>query len=246
MSIAIGSSTAVPSDSPRVRATPWNSGVSQANAWSAAGSELIGKNVPENRNIGVMPNRKIVVNRFGVFWVAENAAIGPANARPVSTAAGIAKTMSGDSAAPKSTMTSVKIAQIIVSRAVIHARLPSAMSRGVMGVAYIPWKTRLHSRPPMIGNIDSNDADCIAVAGRSPGARNTMYGPPPIAFGFETYEPSPMPIAARNKTGDRNDEKIEARNVRRQERKRCSKTRPMAGPDVERASDVIGAATRSV
>src|SRR3954454_8025000 len=215
MSIATGSSVAVPSDSPRVKATPWNSGVSQAKAWSAAGSELIGKNVPENRNIGVMPNRKIVVNRFGVFCVAENAAIGPANASPVRTAAGIANTMSGDSAAPKRTMTSVKIEQIIVSRAVIQARLPRAMSRGVIGVAYIPWNTRLHSRPPMIWNIDSNDADCIAVAARSPGARNTMYGTAPIAFGVETYEPSPMPIAARNITGDRNEEKTEARNVRR-------------------------------
>ena len=42
-----------------------------------------------------------------------------------------------------------------------------------------------------------------------------MYGTPPMAAGSDTYAPSPRPIAARNMTGDRNDEKIEARNVRR-------------------------------
>jgi hypothetical protein len=43
---------------------------------------------------------------------------------------------------------------------------------------------------------------------------------------LETYEPSPRPIAVRNRTGDRNDEKIDDRKVRRYCRKRCSKTRP--------------------
>ena len=90
---ATGSSAIVPSDSARVSATPWNSGVSQANAWSAAGSELIGKNVPENRKSGVIPNRKIVENLSGVFCVAEKAAIGAAKAIPVRTAAGIASTI---------------------------------------------------------------------------------------------------------------------------------------------------------
>ena len=65
-------------------------------ACSAIGSELIGKNVPENRKSGVIPNRKIVANRFGLFWVAANAAIGPANAIPVRTAAGMHSTTSGD------------------------------------------------------------------------------------------------------------------------------------------------------
>ena len=83
----------MPSDRPRVSATPWNSGVSQATTWRAGGSELTGKNVPENRNSGVIPNRKIVANWFGVFWVAENAAIGAANAIPVRTAAGTASTI---------------------------------------------------------------------------------------------------------------------------------------------------------
>ena len=51
----------------------------------------------------------------------------------------MASTISGDSAAPNATMTSVKIVQISVSRAAIQAMLPRAMSRGVIGVAYIAW-----------------------------------------------------------------------------------------------------------
>src|SRR5258705_7498827 len=137
MTAATGSSAIVPRDKPRVRATPWNNGVSQASAWSAAGSDVIGKNVPENRNSGVIPKRKIAANLLGVFCVAENAAIGVAKAIPVRTAAGMASTMSGDSAAPKATITIVKIVQIMVSRATIQAILPRAMSRGVIGVAYI-------------------------------------------------------------------------------------------------------------
>ena len=75
--------------------------MSQASGWSTTGSELIGKNVPENRNSGVIPKRKIAANLLGVFWVAENAAIGAANAMPVRTAAGIASTMSGDCGRPE-------------------------------------------------------------------------------------------------------------------------------------------------
>ena len=79
--------------------------MSQASGWRIGGSASTGKNVPENRNSGVIPNRKIAANRSGVRWVAENAAIGAANASPVRTATGIASTTSGDSAAPNRTMT---------------------------------------------------------------------------------------------------------------------------------------------
>ena len=147
--------------------------MSQASAWSATGSVAIGKNVPENRKSGVMMKRKIVENRSGVFCVAANAAIGPAKAIPVRTAAGMANTISGDSAAPNTTMTIVKIVQTRVSRATIQTRLPRAMSRGEIGVAYIEWKIRFHWSPAMIGNIPSNEADCIADAASSPGARKT-------------------------------------------------------------------------
>ena len=104
--------------------------------------------------------------------MAANAAIGPANAIPVRTAAGMASTICHEAAAPNSTMTNVKTVEIIVRRAAIQRRLPSAMSRGEIGVACIAWKTRLHTSPFMIGNVASNAADCIAVAASSPGARN--------------------------------------------------------------------------
>ena len=87
----------------------------------------------------MIPNRKMVANRFGVYCVAENAAIGPANAIPVRTAAGIANTICHDAAAPNRTMTKVKTEQMSVSRVTIQKRLPIAMSRGVIGVAYIAW-----------------------------------------------------------------------------------------------------------
>ena len=53
----------------------------------------------------------------------------------------------------------------------------------------------------MIGNVASNDADCIAVAASRPGARNGGTTRPPSAaveVPSSTYDPSPMPIAARN------------------------------------------------
>ena len=75
-------------------------------------------------------------------------------------------------AAPKSTMTSVKTVVMSVSRAAIQSRLPSAMSRGRIGVAYIAWKTLFQISPPMIGKVASNEAACIAVAASRPGARN--------------------------------------------------------------------------
>ena len=68
---------------------------------------------------------------------------------------------------------SVKIAVTRVNRAMIQARFPSAMSRGEIGVAAIAWKTLFQISPPMIGNVASNEAVCMAVAASSPGARKT-------------------------------------------------------------------------
>ena len=44
----------------------------------------------------MIPNRKITLNLAGVRWVAENAAIGAANAMPVRIATGIPSTNSGE------------------------------------------------------------------------------------------------------------------------------------------------------
>ena len=167
-----GASPIVPKARPRLSSTPCHSGDSQATGWIAAGRFEIGKNVPENRNSGVIPKRNTALNFSGVRWVAENAAIGAANAMPVRTAAGIPRTISGDAAAPKSAMTIVKIDAMIVSRRAIQTRLPTTMSRGEIGVAYIAWNVFCQVRPPMIGNVASNAADCIVVAARRPGARN--------------------------------------------------------------------------
>src|SRR4029077_5714307 len=109
-------------------------------------------------------NRNSALNVIGVFWVAENAAIGAANAMPVRTAAGIARMMSADVAAPNRTMTSVKTAEMSVSRAAMNSRLPRVMSRAEIGVACIAWKVRLHVSPFMIGNVASKEAEFIAVA----------------------------------------------------------------------------------
>ena len=163
-----------------------------------------------------MPNRKIEANLFGVFWVAENAAIGAANAIPVRTAAGIARTISGDSAAPNSTMTSVKIEQMSVSRAAIQARLPRAMSRGVIGVAYIAWKTLLQIEPAHDREHRLERRRLHRGRGQQPGREEDEVRHAADARRRpRRTPPSPMPIAVRNMTGDRNDEKIDARNVRR-------------------------------
>src|SRR4051812_46712517 len=80
----------------------------------------------------------------------------------------------------------------------------------------------------MTGNADSNDAVCMRVAASSPGARYSRYAPPTLAAEVAlTYVPSPIPIAIRNITGDRNELKIEPRHVRRYSRKLCSYAAPI-------------------
>ena len=106
-----------------MRSTPCQSGEIQAIGWRKLGSDSIGKNVPEKRNSGVMPKRKMTLKRFGVRCVAENAAIGPAKAIPVRTATGIASTTSGEWAAPNATMTIVKTVAIIASRTAIQSEV---------------------------------------------------------------------------------------------------------------------------
>ena len=41
----------------------------------------------------------------------------------------------------------------------------------VTGVAYIPWKVRSQTKPPMIVQVDSEAAVCIPWAASRPGAR---------------------------------------------------------------------------
>ena len=147
--------------------------MSQAIGCRIAGSDSNGKNVPENRNSGVMPNRKIALNLSGVFCVAEKAAIGAANAIPVSTAAGMARTISGDAAAPNRTMTKVKTVEISVSRAidpqqVAQGDVARRDRRGVHRVEDLAPDEPAHDRE---GRLERRRL-CIAVAASSPGARN--------------------------------------------------------------------------
>ena len=67
----------VPSISPRHRSTPCQSGVSVGErAREPSGSWETGKNVPENRNIGMITKRKIGGERGSPSVVAAKAAIG--------------------------------------------------------------------------------------------------------------------------------------------------------------------------
>ena len=70
----------------------------------------------------------------------------------------------------------------------------------------------------MIGNVASNAADCMQVAASRPRREEREVDTPPSAAvesPLSTYEPSPRPIAARNRIGVRNEVKIVERNVRR-------------------------------
>ena len=63
----------------------------------------------------------------------------------------------------------------------------------------------------------SNVAPCMTVDTSSAGARNWRYGTPwrDSVFAWFTYDPRPMPIAIRNRTGWAKLPKIEPRQVRR-------------------------------
>src|SRR6185437_4074596 len=76
----------VPSANVRLSSTPCHSGVTHAIGRTTSGSWSIGKNVPENRNRGVIPNRNIALKPWSLRCVAENATIGQAKAMPVRTA----------------------------------------------------------------------------------------------------------------------------------------------------------------
>src|SRR5450759_2519704 len=116
-----GSCHAVSSASDRARSTPCHSGSSQASGRMIAGSCSIGKNVPENRNRGVMPKRQIELNADVSRCEDMKAAIGPAKASAVSVPTGTEKMIPGVAAAPNSTMTTRKIEPTSVARVAIQA-----------------------------------------------------------------------------------------------------------------------------
>ena len=77
---------------PRHSSTACHSGRSLASGSTASGSCSTGKNVPENRNMGMTTTRKMVVKMRSESCAAEKAHTGAAKARPPITAAGTAST----------------------------------------------------------------------------------------------------------------------------------------------------------
>ena len=179
----------------------------------------------------MIPKRKIALNFSGVRCVAENAAIGVANASPVRTAAGIAEhdQRRGDRARTASSPT-VKIAAIIVSRIAIQTMLPRTMSRGddrrrVHRVERPLPVEAAHDRERRLERRRLHRGRREQARARGTGGRSARRAPGVALPDWSTYVPSPRPIAGRNRTGLRNDVKIDARNVRRYWSARCSTTR---------------------
>ena len=175
----------------------------------------------------MIPKRKIAANSARRLRVAENAAIGVAKARPVRTAAGIASTISGDSAAPNSDDDDVKIVRSCVSR---------SGEEGDVAEGDVARRDRrrehrvescIQTRPPHDRERRLAAADCIAAAASSPGARNARYGTPPSAP-RSSDDVAAEPDAHRGQEQHRRQERAEdrARHVRRYSRSRCSRTRP--------------------
>ena len=164
----------------------------------------------------MIPKRKIALNVFGVvLGRREGGDRRREGHRRSATAAGIAQHDQRRLARPRTaTMTQREDRRRRGSagprsRRGCRARCRAARS----GVAYIAWKTLVPDRsPPMIGKVASNEAVCIAVARAAPGARNCEVRDAAERRGSSRRRtpPSPRPIAVRNRTGDRNELKIDA------------------------------------
>ena len=237
----------VPSDSARVSATPWNSGVSQASGLEDGRQRLDREErarEQEQRRDPEAEDRRERVRRLAASRrTRRSAPRTPARSGPPT---GIASTISGDAAAPNRTMTSVKTDRDRASAGRRSRRGCRARCRAaVIGVANIAWKIRFHSSPPMIGNVASNAAVCIAVAASRPGARNARYGTPPSAARVDVdVGAEPRPIAARNSDGrqERAEDRSRGTSAGTAGR-RCSKTRPIPAdgrPGARRAASTVG------
>ena len=85
---------------------------------------MTGKNVPENRNNGIIPNRNTRANDVSLDTVIAHVSIGAAKASPVSTATGTAASTHGDVMAPNAAMTTRKMAEFMASRMIVNSRCP--------------------------------------------------------------------------------------------------------------------------
>ena len=107
---------------------------------SSSGSGSIGKNVPENRNSGVIPNRQIALNARRVALARHVRRDRPRERergeRPDRDRPDDARAIA---AAPNAMITTQKIVATIVARVAIQAICPNAIAYGDSGVAYIAW-----------------------------------------------------------------------------------------------------------
>ena len=78
--------------------------------------------MPENKNIGMMPNLLRAANPLSFSRVVEKATIGPANAMPTSRHAGNANKPSGDLMPPKAATTARYTPDAIAILVAIHNR----------------------------------------------------------------------------------------------------------------------------
>ena len=98
---------------------------------------MIGKNVPEKRNIGTTPKRKIALNPLSESVLAAYASTGAENASPVRSAAGTAKTASHDWMPPNTAITATYALQLTRIRIATKIWCPARMLAGPSGVAAI-------------------------------------------------------------------------------------------------------------
>ena len=78
-------------------------------------------------------------------------------------------------------------------------------SRTRSGVASIAWYWRSHLIADSTGQLDSNDAICIAVAAMRPGATNSRYEIAALEIGRAVDEHA-EPDAEREQVDDRGDD----------------------------------------
>ena len=209
-----------------------------------SGRLSMGKKVPDSRNNGVIPNRKMARScPVSAGWPRTQRS-GPRTPSPSERRPGWrARTMRPR---PNRTTTSVNDRHN-VSRAAIQTRLPRATSRGPIGVATIAWKTLFQASPSMIGYVASKAADCIAVAAEQAGRQEREVGRPRRGCRCRTRRrsgparsPSPPGTSPARRTSRRAGPKrapvLEAR---------CSKTRDATWTVARRAAVIRPASGRS-
>jgi hypothetical protein len=99
---------------------------------------VIGKNVPENRNSGIMKNRKIMVNEVSLVRVTAHASMG-SRSQPGEHRHRQRRDHPRGGTAPNAAATARKIAQFMASRNVTNSTWPWKMSAGRSGEATAAW-----------------------------------------------------------------------------------------------------------